>query len=87
MLEINQEHLEEAISELEKGYVQSVIELIKIPVFKGVIQKDIDSDKTSKEKKKQLEWTLEMNDKSKAGHEESIENLEIILQEVYKLRK
>ncbi len=86
MLEINQKHLEDAISELEKWYVQSKIELIKIPVFEKVIQKDIDNKDTSEEKRKQLKWTLETNKRSKQGHEESIENLELILEEVYKLR-
>lgn len=86
-IEINQEHLEDAISDLEKGYVSSIIELIKIPVFRKAIKKDLRSTKTTEEKKKQLEQTLDMNKLNEAGHKESIANTEAILTEVYKLRK
>ena len=86
-MEINQEHLEAAISELEKGYVTSVIELIKIPVFRKAIEKDLAKKDITKDRKKNLENTLESNKKNEEWHKESMENVEAILTEVYKLRK
>ena len=87
MVVLNQEHLENAISELEKGYVTSTIELIKIPVFRKSIEKDLAKKDITKERKKSLEDTLELNKKNEEGHKESLENVEAILNEVYKLRK
>ena len=86
-MEINQEHLEDAISELEKGYVASTIELIKIPVFRKAIEKDLVKKGINDARKKNLNDTLEMNKKNEEWHKESIENVELILNEVYKLRK
>ena len=87
MIELNQKHLEDAISELEKWLVTSTIELIKIPVFRKAIEKDLKDKNISKERKKNLESTLEMNKTNEKGHRESIDNVTEILKEVYKLRK
>jgi len=86
-MELNQEHLEAEISSLEKGLVTSTIELIKIPVYKKVIEKDLKRKGLSDERKKNLENTLDMNEKSKEWHIESLQSVEAILKEVYKLRK
>lgn len=84
-MNLNKEHLENAISELEKWAVMSTIELIKIPVFKKRIEDEI---KNCKDEKRviELQKTLEMNETNQKGHIESLENLEEILKEVYKLR-
>ena len=84
---LDQWHLECAISDLEKGYVASKIELIKAPIFRKAIEKDIADKATSKEKKAELEKAIESNKLNEKGYTESIENLELILTEVYKLRK
>lgn len=86
IMDINQKHLEEAISELEKGYVTSMIELIKVPVFKKRIVEELKTEKDS-DKINQLEGMLKNNDMQVKGHSESIENVTEILKEVYKLRK
>lgn len=86
MLEINQQHLEDEISSLEKGYVQSLVALIKVPVFNKRIDADLEKEKDAK-KRKQLEDAKEMNLIQSKGHQESLENIEEILTEVYKLRK
>ena len=85
-MKLNQEHLEDAISELEKGLVTSTIELIKVPVFKKRIEEEIKVEK-DKEKLEQLKGMLENNNLQVKGHSESIDNVEQILTEVYKLRK
>lgn len=86
MLEINKQHLEEEISSLEKGYVQSLITLIKVPVFNKRIDEDIKKEKDAK-KIRQLEDAKDLNLIQSKGHQESIINTEEILKEVYKLRK
>jgi len=86
-MEINQAHLEAEISSLEKWYVTSLIELIKIPVYKKTIEKDLAKKDNNEERIKNLENTLEMNKKAKDWHEESSISVEAILKEVYKLRK
>ena len=85
-MRLNQEHLENAISELEKWLVTSTIELIKVPVFKKRIEDEIKVEK-NKEKLDQLMGMLKNNDMQVKGHTESIENVSEILKEVYKLRK
>ena len=83
--DVNQRHLATAISDLEKGYVDSVIALIKIPVFNKLI--DTDLKKATGAKKKELENAKEMNIMQGKAHEESIESLNLIIKEVKKLRK
>lgn len=87
MIQINQEHLETEISSLEKGYVTSVVELIKIPVFNKVIQDEIDDKETTEAKREELTKMIVTNETNAAWHKESLENVEAILTEVYKLRK
>lgn len=84
-MELNQKFLEEQIEVLEKGYVASIIELIKLPIFMEQIDKELNVCKW--EKKKQLEILKENNTLQAKWHKESLENTEKILEEVYKLRK
>ena len=87
MIELNQKHLEDAISELERGYVVSTIELIKIPVYKKVIEKDMNAEWVTEKRVTELQNTLDLNQKSAIWHKESVRNVEAILKKVYKLRK
>lgn len=85
-LKINQQVLEEEILSLERWYVQSHISLIKAPVFIKQIEKEIKTTK-DEEKAKRLQDMIEQNEIQTKWHLESIENLELILPEVYKLRE
>lgn len=85
-MELNQKFLEMEIESLESWYVKSVIELIKWPVFIEQINKELKEAKTP-EKKKSLEDAIKNNETNAKWHRESIENLEKIMKEVYKLRK
>ena len=85
-MELNQKFLEEQIEILEKGYVTSVIELIKLPIFVWQIEKELKVTK-DKTKIKGLNDLLENNSLQKKWHEENLENIEAILEKVYLLRK
>ena len=85
-MELNQKFLEEQIEILEKGYVASVIELIKLPIFVWQIEKELKITK-DKTKIKGLNDLLENNSLQKKWHEENLENIEAILEKVYLLRK
>ena len=84
-MKLNKDHLDFAISELEKWAVTSTIELIKVPVFEKRIKEEL-KDCKDEERAKELKRALEMNKVSEKSHKESLENLELILEEVYKLR-
>ena len=84
-MELNQKLLEEQIEILEKWYLVSVIELIKLPVFVKQIKKEL--RKCDEDKKKQLESLLDNNKSQEKGHKENMENIEAILDKVYNLRK
>ena len=84
-MELNQKFVEEQIETFEKGYVTSIVELIKLPVFVKQIEKELEV--CDEEKKKQLETLLDNNKMQEKGHKENLENIESILTEVYKLRK
>ena len=85
-MELNQKFLEEQIEILEKGYVTSTIELIKLPIFVWQIEKELKATK-NKDKLKGLNDLLENNSLQKKWHEENLENIEAILEKVYLLRK
>lgn len=85
-MELNQKFLEEQIEILEKGYVTSVIELIKLPIFAWQIEKELKVTK-NKNKLKGLNDLLENNSLQNKSHKESLENIEAILEKVYLLRK
>lgn len=85
-MEVNQEHLKNAISDLEKGYVDSLISLIKVPVFNKRIRDDLKTEK-DKNKIKELNNVFETNQMQEKAHKESIENLEEIITEAKKLLK
>lgn len=85
-MELNRKFLEEAIETLEKSYVTSTIELIKLPVFMKQIKKEL--KKTEDEKKReQLGQMVANNEMQAKWHKESLENLDMILEKVYLLRK
>lgn len=85
-MELNQKFVEEQIEILEKWYVTSVIELIKLPIFVKQIKKELRKTE-NQEKKDWLEHLLENNATQKKWHEENLENIEAILEKVYLLRK
>ena len=85
-MELNQKFIEEQIEIFEKGYVASVVELIKLPVFVEQINKELEITK-DKNKKDELKHLLENNKIQEKGHKENMENIEKILDKVYKLRK
>lgn len=84
-MKLNKKFLEEAIETLEKSYVTSTIELIKLPVFLEQIEKEMEVTK-DKIKKEQLKNMVENNSLQAKWHKESLENLEKILEKVYLLR-
>lgn len=84
-MKLNEKFLEEAIENLEKSYVTSTIELIKLPVFLEQIEKEMEVTK-DKTKKEQLKNMVENNSLQAKWHRESLENLEKILEKVYLLR-
>lgn len=85
-MELNQRHLEDVIDNLEKGYVTSKVELIKLPIFLKQIKKELRKKTLDDAKRKQLEWMIDNNKIQAKWHIESMENIEQILTEVYKLR-
>lgn len=86
-MKINQKHLANAISELEKWYVTSIVELVKLPVFNELIENELTDATLDKVKREELERMLESNKKQATAHTESMSNLEQILGELYKKRK
>lgn len=86
MLDINQDFLKEEIAKLEKGYVESMISLIKVPVFIKRINEELETVK-DETKIKALKDAIETNLFSKKGHEESLVSYEEIITEARKLLK
>lgn len=84
-MELNQKFLDEQIEIFEKGYVASIVELIKLPIFVKQIEKELEV--CDEEKKKQLETILENNKIQEKGHKENLENIEQILKQIYLLKK
>lgn len=84
-MELNQKFLDEQIEIFEKGYVTSIVELIKLPIFVKQIEKELEV--CDEEKKKQLETILENNKIQEKGHKENLENIEQILKQIYLLKK
>lgn len=84
-MELNQKFLDEQIEIFEKGYVTSIVELIKLPIFVKQIEKELQV--CDEEKKKQLETILENNKIQEKGHKENLENIEEILKQIYLLKK
>jgi UDP-galactopyranose mutase len=85
-MEINQKFLQEEIETLEKWYVKSLIELIKLPIFLEQINKEIETTE-DENKIEELKNMISNNEKMSKWHNESLENVEKILKEVYKLKK
>lgn len=75
---INQWHLEDAISELEKGYVQSLIELIKIPVFEKAILKDMEIARKALWQIDTKEFRESIKDQETVSEEDSIISRDIL---------
>lgn len=85
-MELNQKFLEEQIEIFEKWYVTSMIELIKLPIFVEQIEKELELD-IDEEKRNWLKNLLDNNATQEKWHKENLENIEKILEKVYKLRK
>lgn len=85
MTEVNQKFLEEEIASLEKGYVETVINLIKGPVFVETCNRAIES--AEGERKQALEKTLAIHVTNNESNKEAEEQLRKIISEVKKLRK
>ena len=81
---INQTFLDEEIKSLEKGYMETVINLIKWPVFIESCSKAI--LETEGEQKEALEKTLFIHEKNDKTNKEAIEQLERIIIEVKKFK-
>lgn len=82
---INQEFLAEEIKSLEKGYVETVINMIKGPVFIEICSKAL--LEAEGEKKTALEKTLLIHEQNHKTNEEALEQLNRIIVEVKKLIK
>ena len=81
---INQTFLDEEIKSLEKGYMETVIYLIKWPVFIESCSKAI--LEAEGEQKEALEKTLFIHEKNDKTNKEAIEQLERIIIEVKKFK-
>lgn len=82
---INQEFLAEEIKSLEKWYVETVINLIKWPVFIESCSKAL--LEAEWEQAEALEKTLKVHERNDKTNKEAIEQLEVILKEVKKFIK
>lgn len=82
---INQEFLAEEIKSLEKWYVETVVNLIKWPIFIETCSKAI--LESEGEKKAALEKTLSLHENNQKTNEEAVEQLNRIITEVKKFIK
>ena len=81
---INQEFLKEEILSLEKGYVETVVNLIKGPVFIETLSKELIGMEDG-DRKKALESVLAQHEGNQKSNEEALEKLNAIIPEVKKL--
>jgi hypothetical protein len=82
---INPEFLDQEIAALEQGYVQTVVNVVKGPVFIENCRKSLE-DATG-ERKEALEKVLETHMKNQVANEEAIVTLNDILPKVKALIK
>lgn len=87
MLELNQELLQVHIEKLEDAYIDTTINIIKIPFLIQACEKDIKNLPKWDKKKEQLEKTIEMHKINEKANREAIEQYEWIIPEVLKLKK
>ena len=82
---INQEFLAEEIKSLEKGYVETVINLIKWPILMETCSKAL--LEAEWEKKTALERTIALHESNYKTNNEAVEQLNRIITEAKKLIK
>ena len=80
---INQEILAEEIKSLERGYVETAINLIKGPVFIESVSKDLVT--AEGERKAALEKVLANHESNQKANEEAVEQLNRIIEAAKKL--
>lgn len=85
MFEINQEFLEAEIASLERGYVETVINLIKGPIFIESVSKELVS--AEGDRKEALEKVLKQHESNQKTNTEAKEQLEKIITEAKALLK
>lgn len=85
MFEINQEFLEAEIASLERGYVETVINLIKGPIFIESVSKELIS--AEGDRKEALEKVLKQHESNQKTNTEAKEQLEKIITEAKALLK
>lgn len=81
---VNQEFLAEEIRSLEKGYVETVVNLIKGPVFIEAISKELVGLEDG-ERKKALEAVLKQHETNQKSNEEALAKLNAIIPKVKEL--
>jgi len=79
---VNQEILAEQIKALESGYVETVINLIKWPLFISACEKDLEGANT--EKTDALIKALAQHQKNQEANTLAIEQLNVIITEAKK---
>lgn len=82
---INQKFLAQEIESLERGYVETAINLIKWPIFIEACEKDLEQSEW--ERKEAIEKTLSVHKANQKANEEAILQLNRIIVEAKKLIK
>lgn len=85
MFELNQEFLKAEVESLERGYVETVINLIKGPVFIESVSKELVS--AEGDRKEALEKVLKQHESNQKTNTEAKEQLEKIITEAKALLK
>ena len=83
---INQEFLAQEIASLEKWYVETVVNLIKWPVFIELLSKEL-LDLEDWERKTALEQVLNTHVWNQKSNEEALDQLNTIIPQVKQLIK
>lgn len=85
MFELNQEFLKAEVESLERGYVETVINLIKGPIFIESVSKELVS--AEGDRKEALEKVLKQHESNHKTNTEAKEQLEKIITEAKALLK
>lgn len=81
---INKKLLEEAILDLEKGYIDGVVNEVKLPYFISLCEKAI-NEADNDERKEALKEVIETHKKTIATNNESMESLELLIPKLKEL--
>ena len=82
---INQEYIKQELESLERGYVETVINLIKGPIFIDNCERSI--KEAEGERKDSMEKLLEQHKTNQSTNKEALETLEKVILEVKTLIK